>query len=65
MVPDELSSDSVQFMKVKDSFQSAVETIDDYKNVIAPGLSYNEGRFMKKLRKVWKTFSQRVSVSTI
>ena len=40
VVPDESFPESVWFIKAKDSFESAVEMIDDYKNVIAPGLSY-------------------------
>ena len=39
-VPDESFPESVWFIKVKDSFESTVEMIDDYKNVFAPGLSY-------------------------
>ena len=34
-------------LEFKDSFESVVEMIDDYKNVITPGLHYIEGRFKK------------------
>ena len=36
MAPDESPPDKVWFIKVKYSFESAVEMIDDYKNVISP-----------------------------
>ena len=36
MAPNESPLDKVWFIKVKYSFVSAVEMIDDYKNVIAP-----------------------------
>ena len=39
--------ESVWFIKVRDSLESAVEMINDYKNVITPGLCYIEGRFKK------------------
>ena len=45
MVPDESSPGSVWIIKVKDSFESAVEMIDDSKNVITPGVRYIKGRF--------------------
>ena len=47
MLPDESSPESVWFTRVKDSFESVVEMIDDCKNVITPGLHYIEGRFKK------------------
>ena len=47
MLPDESSPESVWFIKVRDSLESAVEMINDYKNVITPGLCYIEGRFKK------------------
>ena len=49
VAPDESSPETLWFIKVKDSFESAVEMIDDYENVIAPGLPYIEGRFMEKV----------------
>ena len=44
------------FIKVKDSFESAVEVIHDYKNFIAPGPGYTEGRFMEKVDVLAKGF---------
>ena len=52
----ESTSGSVWFIKVKDSFETAVEMINDYVNVIAPGLRYIEGRFMKKVDVLAKGF---------
>ena len=45
VVPDESTPESIWFIKVKNSFESAVEIIDDYQNVIAPGLPCIEVRF--------------------
>ena len=44
-MPDESSPGSVWLIKVKDSFESAVEMIDDCKNVITPGVRYIKSRF--------------------
>ena len=56
VAPDELSPESIWFIKVKDSFESAVEMIDDYENFIAPGLRYTEGRFLEKVDVLAKGF---------
>ena len=61
MVADESFPESVWFINVNDSFQSAVQMIDDYKNVIAPGLRYIEGRFMKKVDALAKGLSCKLS----
>ena len=49
VVPNKSFPDSVWFIKVKDSFEWAIEMIDDCKNLIVPGLRYIEGRFMEKI----------------
>ena len=56
VAPDELSPESIWFIKVKASFESAVEMIDDYENFIAPGLRYTEGRFLEKVDVLAKGF---------
>ena len=61
MAPDKSSPENVWFIKVNDSFESAVEMIDDYKNVIAPGFHYIEGRFMEKVDVSAKGFLYELS----
>ena len=39
--------------------------IDDYENVIAPGLRYTEGRFMKKVDDLVKGFLYELSIRNI
>ena len=46
----------IPFIKVKDSFEWPAEMIDDYENVIAPGLRYTGVRFMKKVDDLVKGF---------
>ena len=55
MAPDESPPDKVWFIKVKYSFESA-DMMDDYKNVIAPGLCSIEGGFMGKVDVLAKGF---------
>ena len=61
VAPDESSPETLWFMKVKDSFELAVEMIDDYENVIAPGLPYIEGRFMEKVDVLAKGYLYKLS----
>ena len=56
MAPYESLLDKVWFIKVKHSFESAVEMIDDYKNIIAPGLRYIEGGFIENFDVLVKGF---------
>ena len=51
----------IPFIKVKDSFEWPAEMIDDYENVIAPGLRYTGGRFMKKVDDLVKGFLYELS----
>ena len=44
-----------------DSFEWPAEMIDDYENVIAPGLRYTGGRFMKKVDDLVKGFLYELS----
>ena len=55
-IPTESSPESVWFIKVKESFESAVEMIDEYENLTAPTLLYIEGKFMEKVDALAKGF---------
>ena len=59
--PDKTSSDSLWFIKVKDSCETNVEVVDDYGNIVAPGLSYIEGRFMEKVDILSKGYLYKLS----
>ena len=48
------------FIKVKDSFESAVEVIHDYKHFIAPDPRYIEGRFMEQVDVLAKGFMYKL-----
>ena len=61
VAPDESSPESAWFINVKDPFESAVEIINNYENVIALGLRYNEGRFMEKVDVLAKGFLYKLS----
>ena len=51
---DKSSSDTVWFIKVKDSNNASVQMTDDYNNIIAAGMDYVEGNFLEKLHVVQK-----------
>lgn len=51
---DEKSSDTVWFIKIKDSYRAQKQMTDDYNNSIAPGMDYIEGKFMEKFHIVPK-----------
>ena len=56
VAPDMSFLENIWFIKVKDSFESAVEMMDDYENDIAPGRPYIEGRFIEKVYVLTKGF---------
>ena len=61
IAPEPSSPDSLWFIKVVDIFEAEIEMTGDYNNKIAPGQSYIEGKFMKKVDILDKSFLFKVS----
>ena len=57
----ESSSESVSFIKVKNSFESAAEIIKNFKDVTACGLRYIEWWFIEKVDVLAKGFLYKLS----
>ena len=53
--------DSLWFIKVKDSCETNIEVVDDYGNIVAPGMSYIEGRFMERVDILSKGYLYKLS----
>ena len=56
LAPDMSFLENIWYIKVKDSFKSAVEMMDDYENDIAPARLYIEVRFIEKVYVLTKGF---------
>ena len=46
---DKTSSDTILFIKVKDSYCAQEQMTNDYNNIIAPGMDHIEGKFIEKV----------------